>query len=139
MTETTQAGQAEGAETEHYVTVRGQRCRIGASSGEQLALMRMTARRLSRVDPDNITADQAIRMYEKAVQTVTTLLVDRDDRDWLEDLLLSREMELEEAMGVMTEALESWTQARGNRAEKRAATRKKAAAKKSAAKKPAAE
>lgn len=112
-----------------FIELRGQKIEIGASSPSQLAMMRLTANRMSRLDPNNTSQEEAFRVYEKAIQIVTSIIVDRDDRDWVEDLLITREMDLEEASQVMDLASEEWAKD-GNRAERRAkkTTRKKATA-----------
>lgn len=123
---------AAAAEEKYFIEVRGQQVEISKSSPEQLAMMRITGNRLSRLDPNNITPEEVIRAYEKVVQVVTALPVDRGDRDWFEDLLVSKEMDLEEASGVMDLAAAAWA-AGGNRQERRAtktARRKPAAARK---------
>lgn len=112
----------------HFIQVRGQEIEIGPSEPTQLAMMRLTANRLSRLDPDNTSNEEALRVYEKVIQIVTSILVNRDDRDWIEDLLLQKEMKLDEATGIMEQATAEWGKD-GNREQRRAkASRKKAPA-----------
>lgn len=117
------------AEEKFHIEFRGQKVEIGRSSPEQLAMLRITANRLARLNPETITSDEVIRAYEKVVQVVTALPVSREDRDWFEDLLMSKEMTLDEASEVMDRAAQAWAAA-GNREERRAAktTRRKPAA-----------
>jgi hypothetical protein len=113
-------------EDKFFIEVRGQKVEISRSSPEQLAMMRITGNRLARLNPDTITPDEVIRAYEKVVQVVTALPVSREDRDWFEDLLVSKEMDLDEASKVMDLAAQAWAAA-GNRETRRAAktTRRK--------------
>jgi len=116
----------------YIIEVRGQQVEISRSSPEQLAMMRITGNRLARLNPETITPEEVIRAYEKVVQVVTALPVKREDRDWFEDLLVSKEMDLDEASEVMDRAAEVWA-ADGNREQRRsakAARRKPAAARK---------
>jgi hypothetical protein len=118
----------ETAPKKHFIQVRGQEIEIGPSEPTQLAMMRLTANRLARLDPANTSNEEALRVYEKVIQIVTSILVNRDDRDWIEDLLLQKEMNLEEATEVMEQATAEWGKA-GNREQRRAkASRKKAPA-----------
>lgn len=122
---------------EYFVDVRDQRIQIGEPAPEQLAMMRITANRLARLNENSVSGDDAIRAFEKAIQVVTSLPINRSDRDWLEDLLLTREMDLEEANGIMEAAAEEWVAKGGNRSERRKAkaTRKTAAKKTTATRK----
>jgi hypothetical protein len=108
------------AEKKYFIEVRGQKVEIGRSTPEQLAMMRVTGNRLARLNPDTMTSEDVIRAYEKVIQVVTSLPVDLKDREWFEDLLVSKEMELEEASDVMDKASQAWAEG-GNRAERRAA------------------
>lgn len=113
----------------YYLTIRGNQVEIGGSNPTQLAMMRLMANRLARLDSNNTTPDEAVRVYEKIIQIVTGIMVNRDDRDWVEDLLISKEMDLEEATEIMSRATEEWAKD-GNREERRTkkTTRKKATA-----------
>lgn len=113
----------------HFVVVRGNKVEIGGSDPTQLAMIRLTANRLARLDPNNTSPDEAVRTYEKVIQIVTSLMVSREDRDWVEDLLMSKAMSLDEATEIMSQAAEEWAKD-GNREQRRAkkANRKKAVA-----------
>lgn len=117
--------------TEYFVDIRDQKVQIKEAAPEQLAMMRITANRLARLNEKTVSGDEALRAFEKAIQIVTSLPVDRSDRDWLEDLLLTGEMDLGEANLIMEAAAEEWVAKGGNRAERR----KKKAARKAPAKK----
>ena len=121
--------EAETEPKKHFLTIRGNEVEIGGSDAGQLAMIRLTANRLARLDPNNTTPDQAVRVYEKVIQIVTSLMVNREDRDWVEDLLITKEMDLEEATVIMSQAAEEWAN-EGNREQRRAkkTSRKKAAA-----------
>lgn len=128
--ETPEQAPEETAPKKHFLTIRGNQVEIGGSDPTQLAMIRLTANRLSRLDPNNTSNDEAIRVYEKVIQIVTSIMVDRADRDWVEDLLIRKEMGLEEATQIMSQAAEEWA-GEGNREQRRAkktATRKKATA-----------
>lgn len=122
------------AETEkkYVIEVRGQQIEISRSSPEQLAMIRITGNRLARLDPETMTSEDVIRAYEKVIQVMTSLPVKREDREWFEDLLVSKEMNLDEASDVMDRAATAWA-AGGNREERRSA--KKVARRKAAASK----
>lgn len=111
----------EAAEEKYFIEVRGQKVEISRSSPEQLAMMRITGNRLSRLDPNTITPEEVVRAYEKVVQVVIALPVKREDRDWFEDLMVSKDMDLEEASQVMDRAAEAW--AAGNNREQRRAVK----------------
>lgn len=127
--ETPEQAPEETAPKKYFLTIRGNQVEIGGSDPTQLAMIRLTANRLSRLDPNNTSNDEAIRVYEKVIQIVTSIMVDRADRDWVEDLLIRKEMDLEEATQIMSQAAEEWAKD-GNREQRRAkkATRKKATA-----------
>ena len=119
----------EAAPKKHYLEIRGNQVEIGGSDPTQLAMIRLTANRLSRLDPNNTSNEEAVRVYEKVIQIITSIMVERDDRDWVEDLLIRKEMDLEEATQIMGRAAEEWA-GEGNREQRRAkkASRKKATA-----------
>lgn len=122
--------QTEDAEPKkHFLTIRGNQVEISGSDPTQLAMIRLTANRLARLDSNNTSPDEAVRVYEKIIQIVTSIMVNRDDRDWVEDLLMRKEMDLEEATTIMSQAAEEWAKD-GNREQRRAkkVTRKKATA-----------
>lgn len=130
MTEATpEQAPEETGPPKFFLEIRGNQVEIGGSDPTQLAMIRLTANRLARLDSNNTSPDEAVRFYEKVIQIVTSLMVNRDDRDWVEDLLMRKEMGLDEATTIMSQAAEEWSKG-ANREQRRAkkATRKKATA-----------
>jgi hypothetical protein len=129
MTEEKPEPAADEAEPKkRFITVRGNQVEIGASTPAQLAMLNLTASRMARLDPNKTSNQEALRTYEKVIQIVTSIMVDRTDRDWIEDLLITKEMSLEEATEVLAQATAEWGK-EGNREQRRArASRKKAPA-----------
>lgn len=127
--ETPEQATEETAPPKFFLEIRGNQVEIGGSDPTQLAMIRLTANRLARLDSNNTTPDEAVRVYQKVIQIVTSIMVSQDDRDWVEDLLMRKEMDLEEATTIMSQAAEEWAKD-GNRAQRRAkkVTRKKATA-----------
>jgi hypothetical protein len=72
-------------------------------------------------DPDVVAFraqrnQQATRALTRAMKIVTSALVKQDDRDWIEELLLDRKIQLGDALGVITGAVEELKRLRGERA-----------------------
>lgn len=73
----------------------------------QIALMEKFASEYGPVKPGQITsAKQVIRMNRKTIGVIRSVLRDDDDKDWLEDGLMDHRFTLEEAAGIVQEALD---------------------------------
>lgn len=124
------ATEANEQAVQYFIQVRDQKVEIGVPDGTQLAVMRMTAGRLGRMNPETVSGEEAVRAMEKVIRIVTSLPKDREDREWIENMLLDGEMGLVEASNLMEAATKEWSKT-GNRATKRAARSRKATAAKS--------
>lgn len=76
-----------------------------------------------------IDADKALRLMDRALKAVTSVTVNREDVEFIEDLWLDGELKLEQTLPLLTasmKALEAANADQINRAERRAAQKKSA-------------
>lgn len=83
----------------------------------QLAVWPRTIERLQRVsDPGKLGGDEAVKLLGRALSLIESVLVDEDDKFWIEDQLLQGRMELQDAAQVLVLAAEQFRKLRGNQA-----------------------
>jgi hypothetical protein len=73
-----------------------------------------------------ISADEAIRLMDRALKAVCSVVINPDDVEFLEDLLLTREAGIEDMLPLLRESLEALKRANadnGNRADRRRAAK----------------
>lgn len=75
---------------------------------EQLAVWQRTARRMAGVDPQALTSEEAMKLLDRGLRVIQSVLVDAADRDWLEDQLLDGNTTLEEAAKIVTLAMDAF-------------------------------
>jgi len=103
------------------VTFHGRELTVKTPQPEQLAVARRVALQLEKIkDQPDVDGEKALKLFDRAITVVTTVLVDPDDIEWLEDRILAG-MELTEAAPLMSLAIGALREQNpGNRAERRA-------------------
>lgn len=116
-----------------FVEFRGRTIEVRAPELEQVVIIR----RLQVVFSDasrleNITAERAVKLMDRALKAITSVTVNPEDVEFIEDLWLDRKLKLEETLPLMTasmKALEAANADTMNRAKRRAAQQKKSGSK----------
>lgn len=110
------------------IAFQGRQVKVKLPTFEQLTIFKRTADRFASIrDSDQqITGPEATRLYDRALRVITALLVDRDQVEWIEDLLLDGTVELADCTPLITEAVGALREANtsaGNREQRRSAAR----------------
>lgn len=109
------------------VDFRGRRIEVTAPEIEQvMVIRRMQSLFASAAKMEQITADEAIRLMDRALKAVCSVVVRADDVEFLEDLLLTRQAKIEDTLPLLRESLQALERANadnGNRAARRTAAK----------------
>lgn len=116
-----------------FVEFQGRTIEVRAPDLEQIVIIR----RLQRVFSDaaklkDIEAEEALKLMDRALKAVTSVTVNPEDLEFIEDLWLDRKIRLEQTLPLLTasmKALEAANADQMNRAERRAAQQKKSGSK----------
>lgn len=110
-----------------FVDFRDRRIEVMAPEVEQvMVIRRMQSLFANAAKMETITADEAIRLMDRALKAVCSVVVNPDDVEYLEDLLLTRQAKIEDTLPLLRESLKALEQANadnGNRAERRQAAK----------------
>jgi hypothetical protein len=87
------------------ITFRGRVIAVKLPKSEQLAAWQRLIPRLESVERDNLTGEQALALLNRATKIVDSVIADEVDRDWLEDLRLDGEVELQETLPIVGDAI----------------------------------
>jgi hypothetical protein len=109
------------------VDFRGRQIEVTAPEIEQvMVIRRMQSLFANAAKMKEITADEAIRLMDRALKAVCSVIVNSDDVEFLEDLLLTRQAKIEETLPLLRESLQALERANvdnGNRADRRKAAK----------------
>lgn len=109
------------------VDFRGRKIEVTAPEIEQvMVIRRMQSLFANAAKMEKITADEAIRLMDRALKAVCSVVVHADDVEFLEDLLLTRQAKIEDTLPLLRESLQALERANadnGNRAERRSAAK----------------
>jgi hypothetical protein len=121
---TTAPGTTKNGLINAVVPFRGRKIVVTAPEIEQvMVIRRMQSLFANAAKMEQITADEAVRLMDRALKAVCSVIVDPDDVEFLEDLLLTRQAKIEDTLPLLRESLKALEQANagnGNRAERRA-------------------
>lgn len=92
---------------------RGRNLSVSMPTPEQLAVWQRTAKRMTGVDPDALTGPEAMKLLDRGLKVIQSVLPEQDDRDWLEDELLDGALTLEQAAGIVTQAVAAFGNSNG--------------------------
>lgn len=109
------------------VPFRGRMILVKMPTLEQLTIFRRLADRFAALQDKEISAEEALRYYDRGLRIITAVVVKDDDKAWIEDLLLDGEMRLPDGLPLLhqaTEALKEEADSQGNRATRRKAARR---------------
>lgn len=111
---------------------------------EQLLVWKRTLGQLQSAEVDGWNAEQVMAALERTRRIIDSVLVHRVDVDWLDDMMLAREIDLKGTAEIINRTVDAYAQAaeaeraeHGTRAERRTAAKKpgKKAARKAPTKK----
>jgi len=109
------------------VDFRGRQIKVTVPEIEQvMVIRRMQSLFANAAKMKEITADEAVRLMDRALKTVCSVIVDPDDVEFLEDLLLTRQAKIEDTLPLLRESLQALERANvdnGNRADRRKAAK----------------
>jgi hypothetical protein len=109
-----------------FVGFRGHQIEVMAPEIEQvMVIRRMQSLFANAAKMQNITADEAVRLMDRALMAVCSVVVKPEDVEFLEDLLLTRQAKIEDLLPLLRESLQTLERANGgnNREERRKAAR----------------
>lgn len=87
------------------VTFRGRTMNVVQPAAEQLVVWQLTQKRLENLDPATATNQQAATLIGRALRVIQSVLADDADKDWVEDQILDKTLNLTGAMPIITTAL----------------------------------
>jgi len=109
------------------VDFRDRKIEVMAPEIEQvMVIRRMQSLFANAAKMKEITADEAIRLMDRALKAVCSVVVNPDDVEFLEDLLLTRQAKIEDTLPLLRESLQALERANagnGNRADRRKAAK----------------
>lgn len=125
--------QAAPERPQKQITFRERDIAVQFPTPEQLVVFKRTIAKLES-DTDGWTGAQVIGAFERVRRIVDTVIVDRADREWVDDMILDGEFDLKDAAEIVLLAVQSFSDESQNRATRRAkvtpakkATRRKVA------------
>lgn len=109
------------------VEFRGRMIRVKTPETEQIMIINRMAATFGRASQQqNISAQKAIKLMDRAFRAVCSVIINPADIEWLEELFLDGDLRLEETIPIITtatRALRTANEGNTNRAERRAAAR----------------
>jgi len=125
--ETVAVGTTPNGLVNAIVDFRGRRIEVTAPEIEQvMVIRRMQSLFANAAKMKEVTADEAIRLMDRALKAVCSVVVNPDDVEFLEDLLLTRQATIEDTLPLLRESLQALERANvdnGNRTDRRKATK----------------
>jgi len=119
---TTADGDPEGTVR---IPFRDRNLLVRLPSEEQLTMYRRVSREFAALGAsgraDRMSMEEALKYLDRAVRTVQSVLVDDDDREWIEDMLMDRKLKLVDCTDLLKESFRRLAAANGNRESRRAA------------------
>lgn len=122
MTETPAPG------IEREITFRDRTMRVKLPTPEQLLVWQRTIKLLQSADENGWDGEQVMRALERTRKIIDSVLLERLDRDWLDDEMLDGNLTLIETAQIIQLSIEAFGQK--NDAPAKAAPRKRAARRK---------
>lgn len=106
------------------VPFAGRNLKVRMPTEEQLVMYRRVSREFAMLARDgrdkNMAMDEALKYLDRAVRTVQTVLIDPDDKEWLEDQLMDGKVTLEQCTDLMRSAIRMVAENNMSREERRA-------------------
>jgi hypothetical protein len=109
------------------IEFHGRTLAVTMVDAEQVAIMEMIAQRYQRLNPETTDAKKIVRGYKRMIGAVLACVRDDDDREWVEDLILSKEVSIVDAAEIISAAVQAINAENGavpNRQDKRRAARR---------------
>jgi len=109
------------------IEFRGRQIEVTTPEIEQvMVIRRMQSLFANAAKMESIEADEAIRLMDRALKAVCSVIVNPDDVEFLEDLFLTRQAKIEDMLPILSESMQALERANannGNRADRRKAAK----------------
>lgn len=122
MTEQAAAG-AAGAE--RPIMFRDRELWVKFPSEEQILVYSRTLKMLQSPDVESWDGPQVLKALDRTLRIVLSVLINRGDAEWLEDLMLDGDLKLVDACEIVNMTIKAFEADGQNRATKRRAARRK--------------
>ena len=93
-----------GSRPTSTITYRGRTMRVQMPSADQLAVWQRTATKLANAT--GLGVEETMKLIQRAITMIATVLVDEVDRDWVEESILHGDMDIMGAAAILTMAIE---------------------------------
>lgn len=130
--ETPAAENAYELPPELEIEFRGRKLWVRLPTPEQILVWKRTLGQLQSAEVDGWNAEQVMAALERTRRIIDSVLVHRVDIDWLDDMMLSREVDLKGTAEIINKTVEAYAEVaeaeraeHGTRSERRAAAIKK--------------
>jgi hypothetical protein len=133
MTTEQEHAPADPQRPERQIVFRGREMWVRPPKAEQILVLQRTMRQLQQVNGQDWTGHQVLAAAERLRKIVDAVIVHRTDIDFLDDLMLEGELDIQESVEIVKMTIDVFAED-GNR-EQRRATAKKAPARKAARRK----
>lgn len=94
--------------TTRKILFEGRELDVAMPGAEQLAVWQRTAKRMAGYDPNSGDGPEAMKLLDRGMRVIESVLPGQDDRDWLEDQLLDGNLTLEKAAAIVTQTVEAF-------------------------------
>lgn len=116
---------------ERVITFHGRQLVVRFPTPEQLLVWQRTVKLLQAPETEGWDGEQVLRALERARKIIDSVLTEPRDRDWLDDEMLTNDLSLIDAAGIIQQTIEAFGDGKPAPAKKDAprkrATRRKAA------------
>lgn len=113
------------------VVFRGRTVTVKAPSAEQLVVLRRIGRRMADAAKlESLEAEKIVALMDRALKAISTVIADPEVVEWVEDLWLEGDLDLQETLPLVTsatKALSAKADADADKGRARAAGKKPAA------------
>lgn len=106
----TRAEEAAATPTEEpkTITFLGRTMAVKLPTPDQIVAWESLLRRLKALDPETATGEQALKLLSRSNRIVDSLIVDDDDKEWLEDGRIDGTVTTENSQQIVLDALKAY-------------------------------
>lgn len=122
-----------GGMDEQQITFRDREIVVRMPTPEQLLVWGRTVAMLDSPEVKDWNGEQVMRALERGRKIIDSVLSDRADREWLDDLMLEGSLSLADAAAIIQLTLDQFTGDKSDAPAKKATPRKRAARRKATA------
>lgn len=111
---------------ERLINFRGRDMAVRFPTDAQLLVWQRTVKELQEQETASWTGDQALTAISRAGRIIDSVIVDRADRTWLDDLTLDEGLSLIDRADIITKTIAAFTEDKAGAPAKKAAPAKRA-------------